>query len=301
MSDRPPFTPTDPAPSPGSRRVPAAAIVTAVVVAVALVLIGVALSRGDGDGEDAGPPSPTASTSPEALVPTPPSPPVGLRARAKPFAVALDWSPDASAGPIEGYTVYRNGSEIGTVAGDGRGTFVDDDAVPLVRYTYAVAAFGQDDVASEPAELRVKTPEGPLALARLEGTFDVKIDQTSSFGYTSGGGDRSTGGWTFTPRCKRGACDVKVAAVFRGSSGVSMQRRSATYRAQGTAKLGVRCGGTPSTSTYTLVVDVAKANTVEGVWRAVAIEGTFVHREAPQLGCVSGGADAAFTGRLVDL
>ena len=300
MSDRPPAAPTtDRSAPPRPRRVPVAVLVTALVVVVAIVGIGIALSQ-DGEDDARQQPTATASTSPEALVPSPPATPVDLEARAKPFAVTLRWSPDASAGAIEGYTVYRNGSEIGTVPGDGPGTFVDDDAVPLVRSTYAVAAFGQDDVASEPAEVRVKTPPGPLSLARLEGTFNVKIRQTSSYGYTSTR-PNSTGGWTFSPRCKRGACDVKVAAVFRGSSGVAMERRSATYRANGTAKLGVRCSGTPSTSTYTLEVEVVKANTVEGVWHAVTIEGTFVHREAAQLGCVAGGADAAFTGKLIDL
>jgi hypothetical protein len=300
VSDRPTAAPTtDRSAPPRPRRVPVAALVTALVVVVAIVGIGIALSQ-DGDDDAGEEPTATASTSPEALVPAPPATPVDLDARAKPFAVTLRWSPDPSAGAIEGYTVYRNGSEIGTVTGDGPGTFVDDDAVPLIRSTYAVAAFGQDDVASEPAEVRVKTPPGPLSLARLEGTFNVKIQQTSAFGYTSTR-PNSTGGWTFSPRCKRGACDVKVAAVFRGSSSVAMERRSATYRANGTAKLGVRCSGTPSTSTYSLEVEVVKANTVEGVWHAVTIEGTFVHREAAQLGCVAGGADAAFTGKLVDL
>jgi hypothetical protein len=304
VSDRSTLAPPTERRSVERRRTRTAALVTALVVALALVGIGVALQMTADDGPEGGSAAASvrASTTaePEPLVPTPPAAPTGLDARTKPFAVALRWSPDTSAGPIEGYTVYRNGTEIATVSESEGARFTDGDVIPLVRYTYAVAAFGEDDVASEPAELRVRTPAAPMSFARLEGTFDVRIDEVSTFGYTSTGGD-TTGGWAFTPKCKRGSCDVKVARVFRGSASVTMSRRGASYRAQGTAKLGVKCGGTPSTSTYTIALDVVKARTVEGVWHAVAIEGTFTHREAPQLGCVAGGADLAFTGRLVDL
>jgi hypothetical protein len=146
----------------------------------------------------------------------------------------------------------------------------------------------------------VKTPAAPLADARLEGTFNVKLTAVSSFGYVSGVGN-STGGWTFAPRCKRDACDVKVAHVFRGSAPLSMAQRFASYRGQGSGQLGIRCGGTRSTSTYTIEITVTKAKTIEGVWHAVAFDGTFVHREAAQLGCVSGGAKLKLAGKLVNL
>jgi hypothetical protein len=277
-------------------------VIAALVAVVAMAAVGIAIaatSDGAGDRADATG-SPARTSSPEALVPTPPATPSDLDARTKPFAVKLRWAPDTSAGQIEGYTLYRNGFEVGTVMGDGPGRFVDDEVLPLVRYQYAVAAFGQDGVASEPVEVRVKTPAASLAEARLEGTFNVKIHVVSSFGYTSGGGG-STGGWTFTPKCKRGACGVKVSRVFRGSAGVTMERRSATYRAQGSGRLGVRCGGTPSTSTYTIQLRVVKADTVDGEWHAVAVGGSLVHREAAQLGCVAGGANLALSARLIDL
>ena len=272
----------------------------ALIAALAIGAFGLVLALTAGDDDAADRAAPASTVSPSALVPTPPATPLGIAARTQPFAVDLRWRPDASEGAIAGYTVYRNGTEIGTVTGGGPGRFTDDDVVPLVRYVYAVAAVGEDDLASEPVELRVKTPAAPLSDARLEGTFDVRIEQVSTFGYTSSGGDRA-GGWSFSPRCERGACDVKVARVFRGAASVSMDRSSASYRAQGSGKLGVRCGGTPSTSTYVIRLKVTRAETVDGVWHAVALEGTFVHREAAQLGCVAGGANLRLTGRLVDL
>ena len=283
------------------RRVPVAAIVTAVVVVLVLVAFGVALVRDAGD-DGAAPTSPFATSPgpPDPLAPIPPAAPVALEARAAPFAVELRWSPDPSGGPIERYIVYRNGREIGSVDGDDPRRFVDGSTLPRLRYVYAVAAIGGDDLASEATELRVTTPSGPVASARLEGTFAVKIDERATFGYRTSGGDAS-GGWTFTPRCDEGACDVKVARIFRRARGVVMDRRAATYRARGTGQLGVKCAGSPSTSTYRIELRVVKANTVEGVWRAVRIDGTFVHREAAQRGCVAGGADLAFTGKLVAL
>jgi len=276
-------------------------IVSAAVVALVLIAIGIALvATGDADEPGQGELAASPTDSPQALVPQPPATPSDLGARAEPLAVELRWSADTTAGPIEGFTIYRNGTEIGTVAGLASGRFVDDDALPLVRYVYSVAAFGQDAIASEPAEVRVRTPAAPLSDARLEGTFDVKLREVSTFGYTTSGGD-TTGGWTFTPRCGRGSCDVKVAQVFRGSRSVTMERRSARYRARGSGQLGVRCGGTPSTSTFTIDVEVTKAKTVDGAWHAVAIAGTFTHREAAQLGCVAGGAELELAGRLVDL
>ena len=302
MSDRSTLAPPTDPPALARRRTRRAALVTALVVALALVAVGIFLqvTADEGDGATATGAGPSPTSEPEPLVPTPPAAPTALDAEAGAFSVALRWTADDSAGPIEGYTVYRNGTEVGTVGADETPGFTDDRVLPLVRYTYAVAAFGQDGVASEPTELRVETPAAPLADARLEGTFDVRIDERSTFGYTSTGGD-TTGGWTFTPRCERGACDVKVDQVFRGSASVVMTQRSASYRAQGTAELGVKCGGTPSTSTYTIALDIVRAKTVDGAWRAVKIEGTFAHREAPQLGCVAGGADLAFSGTLVDL
>jgi hypothetical protein len=277
-----------------------AALVTAAIVILVLVAFGIALVQ-DSSSDDASVSAVNGSSvSPQPLVPAPPAAPIGVEASAKPFAVVLRWSPDGSAGPIEGYTIYRNGREIGTVTGDGAGRFVDDETLPRLTYVYAVAAFGEDELASEPTEIRVTTPTGPVAAARVEGTFAVKIDERSTFGYATSGGDAS-GGWTFTPRCDEGPCDVKVDRILRKASTVMLERRSARYRATGRAELGVKCSGTRIASRYDIQMRVVDAKTVEGEWLAVRIEGTFVHREAAQRGCVAGGAELAFTGKLVDL
>src|SRR5207302_5865240 len=93
---------------------------------------------------------PYPATAPEA-----PSTPTGLEATSVASTrVALGWSPP-STGSVAGYTVYRDGSPIGTTRPDTT-TFVDEDATPSTTYTYAVDAF---DLVSDHS-----APSAPLAL-----------------------------------------------------------------------------------------------------------------------------------------
>src|SRR5947208_4316245 len=90
-----------------------------------------------------------------ATAPEPPSTPTGLEATSVASTrVALAWSPP-STGSVAGYTVYRDGSPIGTTRPDTT-TFVDEDATPSTTYTYAVDAF---DLVSDHS-----APSAPLAL-----------------------------------------------------------------------------------------------------------------------------------------
>ena len=70
--------------------------------------------------------------------------------------VALSWSP--SSGSVAGYTVYRNGSAIGTTRPDST-IFLDPNATPATAYTYAVDAFDTaNDHSAQSAPLAVTTP-----------------------------------------------------------------------------------------------------------------------------------------------
>jgi hypothetical protein len=297
VSDRrPTATAFEPAPAgPSSRRPRGVAALGAVVVVLVVAAIAVAVAPGSDDDEPAASPSPT----PTEFV-APPATPLELEATAGAFEVELQWEPDPDGGEVAGYTVYRDGREIATVGNDFPGHYVDDEVAPELRYRYAVAAFGPTDLASDPAEVRVRTESAPLGAARVEGTFAVRLDERSTFGYRETSGDVS-GGWRFQPTCRRGSCDVVVKQVFRGSAPIEMEQRGASYRAHGAASLGVRCGGVPSRSTYVVELRVTGAETVDDVWRAVTIEGRLRHREAPQRGCVAGGADLTIDGRLVDV
>src|SRR5439155_16296220 len=89
--------------------------------------------------------------------PVPPSPPGGLASpTVASTRVALSWSP--STGSVAGYTVYRDGSPIGTARPDTT-TFLDADTAPAATYTYSVDAFDlANDHSAPSAPLTVSTP-----------------------------------------------------------------------------------------------------------------------------------------------
>src|SRR5437867_5597995 len=86
-----------------------------------------------------------------------PSTPTGLEATSVASTrVALSWSP--STGSVAGYTVYRDGSPIGTARPDTT-TFLDADTAPAASYTSSVDAFDlADDHSTPSAPLTVTTP-----------------------------------------------------------------------------------------------------------------------------------------------
>src|SRR5256884_6164716 len=92
-----------------------------------------------------------------ATPPVPPSTPTGLEATsAASTRVALAWSP--STGSVAGYTVYRDGSSIGTARPDST-TFLDEDVTPGTTHTYSVDAFDLvNDHSTPSAPLTVTTP-----------------------------------------------------------------------------------------------------------------------------------------------
>src|SRR5881398_252838 len=87
----------------------------------------------------------------------PPSAPTGLEATSVASTrVALSWSP--SIGGVAGYTVYRDGSPIGTTRPDST-TFMDEDVTGSTTYTYSVDAFDlANDHSAPSAPLTVTTP-----------------------------------------------------------------------------------------------------------------------------------------------
>src|SRR5881396_715960 len=88
---------------------------------------------------------------------TPPPTPTGLEATSVASTrVALSWSP--SSGSVAGYTVYRDGSSIGTTRPDTT-TFVDENVTRVTTYTYSVDAFDlANDRSPQSAPLTVTTP-----------------------------------------------------------------------------------------------------------------------------------------------
>jgi len=85
----------------------------------------------------------------------PPTTPTGLSAPSVASSrVALQWS--ASTGGVQGYTIFRNGTAIGTTSGT---TFLDTTVAPGSSYTYTVAAFnGANQQSAQSSPAQVQTP-----------------------------------------------------------------------------------------------------------------------------------------------
>ena len=216
-----------------------------------------------------------------------------VEAEAKPFAVRLDWV--APEGEVEGIVVLRDGARVGRLE-PGDSTFTDRSALPATRYSYVVQSVrGGEFLRSEP--IRVKTPPAPLSLARLDGVYAIDARITSHFGFTDVA-DEFASGWRFRPVCRRGPCTVTFKDAQGNPLSGRLERTRVRYEGTGSSKFGT-CGNVSSTGTFTLRLEVVRAETVRDAWRASKLVGTFVERVPAQLGCVGAGVDYDITAKLI--
>jgi chitodextrinase len=83
--------------------------------------------------------SPLAVTTQAAPDTTPPSVPASLlSSNVSSTSVSVSWSPSSDNVAVAGYSVYRNGTQVGLVA---LPSYSDSGLVPSTTYTYTVAAF----------------------------------------------------------------------------------------------------------------------------------------------------------------
>ncbi len=105
---------------------------------------------------------PAVAGSPDTQSPTVPT---GLAATATgPTQVDLSWAASTDDVGVTGYTIYRDGTSIATVAGASL-TYSDTSAVPNTGYTYTVDAYdqaGNHSAVSDPAG--ATTPDIPSSL-----------------------------------------------------------------------------------------------------------------------------------------
>jgi hypothetical protein len=263
---------------------------------VALVVLAAALLVTVLSGSDEEPVAAAPSAPPSPSV-EPLLPPEDPSAKARPFRVVLRWTGvDPTVGD-DGYEVRRDGTWIGDV-GVGETRFVDDEAIPGRSLTYEIRTQSLDGRYSEPVSIEVSTPLPPVSEARVAGVFDVRGDVTSVYGIT-GYGD-PTFGWRMTPDCDTRACGTRLRDRVNDIT-IELERKGGTYTASFTDRLGITCGGTPVTSSGTVVLHVKKAKVIGREWRATRLVGTMTHSESAQLGCRSSGATLAVNGRLLQL
>jgi len=111
----------------------------------------------------------------------PPSTPAGLEATSVASTrVALAWSP--STGSVAGYTVYRDGSAIGTT-GPNTTTFLDPNVTRATTYGYSVDACDlANDRSARSAPLTVRTPA--VSPQFVQGAAASPADRLASYTFT---------------------------------------------------------------------------------------------------------------------
>src|SRR5213594_2725324 len=116
-----------------------------------------------------------------ASPPLPPSTPTGLNATSVASTrVALAWSP--STGSVAGYTVYRDGSAIGTT-GPNTTTFLDPNVTRATTHTYSVDACDlANDRSARSAPLTVRTPA--VSPEFVQGAAASPADRLASYTFT---------------------------------------------------------------------------------------------------------------------
>jgi chitodextrinase len=107
-----------------------------------------------------------------------PSVPTGLTVTGTTSSsVSLSWS--ASTGNPTGYTVYRNGTAIGTTGGPSATTYTDGTASPATTYAYTVDAFSGSNHSAQSSPVHATTP-APGGTAAVQGGSVSTASQVTS-------------------------------------------------------------------------------------------------------------------------
>jgi hypothetical protein len=116
----------------------------------------------------------------------------------------------------------------------------------------------------------------PLAEARLEGTYHVRMELTRAYGWQELHVGRVLhGDWYIDARCASGPCDVVVQGTSSGSSWtMRLQRVGAAYRGTGRAQVS-QCFTTSVTDDLMLRLRIHDARWNGETWTAATFDGVF--------------------------
>ncbi len=107
-----------------------------------------------------------------------PSVPTGLKVTGTTSSsVSLSWT--ASTGSPTGYTVYRNGTSVGTTGGPSATTYTDLTVSPSTTYTYTVDAFSGSNHSAKSSPVQATTP-APSGTTAVQGASVSTASQLTS-------------------------------------------------------------------------------------------------------------------------
>ena len=112
----------------------------------------------------------------------PPTVPTGLAATSVTAnAVSLKWNQSTDNVGVTGYTVYRNGTAVGSTGGPTATSFTDATAAPSTTYNYTVDAFdGSGNHSAQSAAVSVTTPAPAGIQAGQSGVISTAARVTST-------------------------------------------------------------------------------------------------------------------------
>ncbi len=114
---------------------------------------------------------------------TPPSVPTGLAANSvTSSSVSLKWNASSDNVAVTGYTIYRNGAQVGSTAGAAATTFTDSTVSPSASYQYTVDAFdgsGNHSARSAPVSVATPAPTGVQAVQAGAAATATRVTSTT--------------------------------------------------------------------------------------------------------------------------
>src|SRR5450755_4512490 len=114
---------------------------------------------------------------------TPPSVPSGLAANSvTSSSVSLKWNASSDNVGVTGYTIYRNGAQVGSTAGATATTFTDSTVSPSASYQYTVDAFdgsGNHSARSAPVSVTTPAPTGVQAVQAGAAATATRVASTT--------------------------------------------------------------------------------------------------------------------------
>ena len=119
-------------------------------------------------------------------------------------------------------------------------------------------------------------PPKKLAVARLDGNFDLRLTVVTSKGVTNfRRGQTLSEQWAFTPGCSLGSCLTQVDTAYSslGRWLIVLKRSGTVYRRTVKARAW-RCLSTYYVVPFTINLRVTRGAWVGGQWRAVRVKGT---------------------------
>jgi hypothetical protein len=217
--------------------------------------------------------------------------PTPFTADPKTWQLALTWDAAPADFGLDHYEVTR---DTKTIAKDVSSPSFTDQVAPEEKYRYGVVGVATDGTTTKPALISVQTRPLPLADARMQGRFLVRLHVTSS---DVGAHGSFTMLWELTPTCGTGPCDAAWKAKGRGGGG-RLSESGATYSGTIHAPFFIRsCSGGTISETLVFHLRVTDAHAVGNAWRATKFEGS-ISETAPASGCITGHGSYAFTGNV---